>query len=499
MKTTPVWNLEDAPTYPALAADLDVDVLVIGGGITGVTAAYLLSQENKTVALVERYRLAGGETGHTTAHLTYMTDTRFSDISRTCGDLCALDAWLAGLEAMDHIREIVATLGADVQLKEIPGYLVAADDADIDSERPRLIHEAETAARLGFDVEFVERAPLTGKPGIRFARQLKFHPTRYIHALAAAAIRAGARIFEQSSADEFGENRAHVMVNGHRITFRHVVIATHVPLQGTRGTVSAALFQTKLASYSTYAIAARVPDGTLEEMIWSNTAEPFDYLRVDRSDDGDMIIFGGEDHKTGQVADTSACYQRLEEKLRLLVGEFELLNHWSGQVVETIDGLPYIGEDEDGEFLATGFSGNGMTFGTLSAFMACDTVMDRPNSWKAIFSPNRRQLTALPTYLKENSDFSYYFVKDRLSGSPKSPLKPGEGHVTKQDGKRVAVCRDASGLHHTLSANCPHLGCIVAWNESEQTWDCPCHGSRFSADGNVIAGPAEKGLESIHL
>jgi glycine/D-amino acid oxidase-like deaminating enzyme len=255
MKACPLWKDEtELAAYPPLAENIKVEVLVVGGGITGVTTALLVAAAGKTVALAERFRLGGRDTGHTTAHLTYMTDTRLSHLIQVCGESRAKSAWQAGQQAMDQIRELAARVQADAGLTEVPGYLVAAEE---DQQVDVLRSEAETARRFGFDVEFLEAAPPTGRPGIRFANQLKFHPLRYLGALAAEASRLGARIHEHTRVEAFDGN--HVTANGFQIGFGHVVVATHVPLQGTRGTLAAAMFRTKLASYSTYAVAARVP------------------------------------------------------------------------------------------------------------------------------------------------------------------------------------------------------------------------------------------------
>lgn len=500
MNTEPFWK-EASPrvSYPALDHDLHVEVLVVGGGITGVSTAHLLASAGVKVALVERYQLAHGDTGHTTAHLTYATDTRLSEIVHTCGKENSFMAWDAGLKAMQHIRTVAAGLDQDVGLVEVPGYLVAAWDLDLDKERTRLFEEAEMAATWGFDVEFMEKVAPTALPGIRFAKQLKFHPLLYLHAVAAQANQLGAQIFENTEISEFGGHPHHAMANEHRIDFDQVVIATHMPMQGNRSTAAATLFQTKLAAYSTYAIAAKIPPRILQQMIWSDTAEPFNYIRVQRSTDHDIIILGGADHKTGQEVSTAKHYHDLEHTLRRIITDFEITHRWSGQVIETVDGLPYIGEACDGNFIATGFSGNGMTFGTVAAIMARDHILGAENSWKAAFDPGRREIAALPTYMKENSDYPYHLLKDRFKKTKEesAELQPGEGRIIKINGHHIAHYRDSTGVHHQISAVCPHMGCIVSWNDSESTWDCPCHGSRFAADGSVLAGPAEESLEPL--
>jgi glycine/D-amino acid oxidase-like deaminating enzyme/nitrite reductase/ring-hydroxylating ferredoxin subunit len=499
MKTTPYWLDGVDWSLSPLSEDIHTEVLVIGAGITGLTTAWLLAREGVKVVLVDREDPARRDTGHTTAHLTYMTDTRLSDLVAAFGRREALLAWQAGAAAMDLIRQTVGELALDCELKTVPGYLVAAEGDDIAEERAALAEEAEWARQAGFDVRLIDEAPVTGRPGIRFADQMEFHPIHYLQGLASEARSSGARIFANTEVTAFEDEPRRVKAGQHWIHYERVVIATHVPLQGNAGTLGAALFQTKLALYSSYAIAARIPAVSVTEMIWSDTADPFLYLRMHRSGASGIAILGGEDHKTGQAERTDERFRRLEQTLAKILPEAVVTHRWSGQVVETVDGLPYIGEAEEGQFVATGFSGNGMTFGTTAAMMARDWVNGTRNPWSKLFEPGRKTGSAVAEYLKENADFPARMVTGRLKvkkGDPED-LAPGEGRVMTRDGKRVAACRDASGEVHLCSAVCPHLGCIVAWNAAESTWDCPCHGSRFTAAGKVIAGPAERDLKAI--
>lgn len=261
--------------------------------------------------------------------------------------------------------------------------------------------------------------------------------------------------------------------------------------------LGAALFQTKLALYSTYAIAARTPSDQVKELIWSDTADPFRYLRMEKLDDSGLVIFGGEDHKTGQESDTAACFDRLEERLARWLPEAVVTHRWSGQVVETVDGMPFIGEAGNNQFIATGFSGNGYTFGTVAALMARDWARGVVHPWTEAFDPGRKSPRSIKDYAKENADFPACMIRDRLKTPTGNPddLGKGEAQVMEHHCERVAAYRDPEGQLHVRSAVCPHLGCIVAWNPAEKTWDCPCHGSRFEAAGKVIAGPAESDLE----
>jgi Rieske Fe-S protein len=262
------------------------------------------------------------------------------------------------------------------------------------------------------------------------------------------------------------------------------------------------LLQTKLAALSTYAMGARLPKGSTPPAIFSDTSKPYYYLRVDQHARHDYAILGGEDHKTGQENDADARYARLEKLLHSIFADAEVDARWTGQVIETPDGLPYIGEAGEHQFVATGFAGNGMTFGTLGGMMAADAALDRKNPWQDLFAVNRKKLSATWDYLKENIDYPYYLLKDKLTGTwgtSLSAVKRGEGKILKLEGQRLAVYHGSDGKVTTLSPVCTHMGCTVHWNKADSTWDCPCHGSRFQPTGQVLSGPAETPLEEVSL
>jgi glycine/D-amino acid oxidase-like deaminating enzyme/nitrite reductase/ring-hydroxylating ferredoxin subunit len=427
-----------------------------------------------------------------------VTDVRLGELAQQFGRNHAQAVWDAGLAAIAQIETITTAHQIDCDFEWVNGYLHRAIGTSDRDERATFEADATLARELGFDAELVNDVPVVGGAGIRFGGQARFHPRRYLTALARVIKDAGGQIFEHSEASEFCAKPLSVTANGHIVTCDDIVIATHNPLLGVSSVTNATLLQTKLALYTSYVVAGRVPSGRIPDALYWDTADPYHYLRLEPQQDHDLIIFGGEDHKTGQVADTGACYERLVSTLRAIVPEVEITHRWSGQVIETPDGLPYIGQTADHQYAATGFGGNGMTFGTLSAMMMTDAILGRRNPWADLFSIDRKAIRhGLWDYVKENVDYPYYQIRDRLVGPEGRSLrsvKRGEGKVIELNGKKVAAFRDLQGATTICSAQCTHMGCTVAWNPAERTWDCPCHGSRFQPTGEVISGPAETPL-----
>jgi glycine/D-amino acid oxidase-like deaminating enzyme/nitrite reductase/ring-hydroxylating ferredoxin subunit len=507
MPTTSHWKSISLPGFPRLNRDVHVDVAVVGAGMTGISAAYLLKKAGRRVALIERDRCAQQDTANTTAHLTFVTDLRPAALVRSFGRDHAAAVWDAGLAAIQQIHSIIETEGIQCDWAWAPGYLHATIGGTTD-ERIELERDAALADELGFDVGFVGTVPIFGRPGVRFANQAMFHPLKYLAGVVACIPGGGCHVFEETDIQEFERaesagvphnDRILIRGAGHTISCDFVVIATDVPLMGLSNPASAAILQTKITPYTSYALGARLPRGRAPHACYWDTSDPYYFLRVSPGDEQDYAVFGGLDHKTGQVDETESRFGELERTLRGFLSDAAIDSRWSGQVIESQDGLPLIGETAPGQFVATGYSGNGLTFGTLAAMMACDVVNGRKNPWSDLFSPQRTTLRAGAwNYLRENADYPYYMLKDRLArGEGESPenVLPGTGRILKIDGRRVAAYRDHDGRLTVLSPVCTHLGCIVHWNEAESTWDCPCHGSRFRCTGEVLAGPAEKPLE----
>jgi glycine/D-amino acid oxidase-like deaminating enzyme/nitrite reductase/ring-hydroxylating ferredoxin subunit len=499
MRNVPFW-IDTGPIkrFPRLQKNKNVDVIVVGGGITGITSAYLLKKAGLTVALIERERVASIDTGHTTAHLTYITDVELQELSRNFGKDHAQAAWDAGSAAIDEIERIVQDEEIKCKFTRVPAYVHVRVDGSSRKEVSRLKKEAVLATKLGFDATYLNSVPYFNLPGVRFSNQAKFHPRKYLRALVAKVSGNGSHVFEKSAASEFDAERRRAKVDRNWIGFDRVVMATNNPLMGLASITDATLLQTKLSLYTSYALGARVRSRTIPEALFWDTRDPYDYLRVDCHPRFDYIIYGGEDHKTGQKKNTEKAYARLRARLKKIIPEARVEHRWSGQIISTPDGLPYIGRNAERQFIATGFCGNGITFGMVSAVMARDWAMGRKNPWTDLFAVDRKKIKgATWNYLRENKDYPYYMIKDRITrpeADSVRELKRCQGMIIGSRSKRVAAYRDHNGKLHRLSPLCPHLGCHVRWNSAELTWDCPCHGSRFKPTGEVIAGPAEEAL-----
>ncbi|HVJ82279.1 MAG TPA: FAD-dependent oxidoreductase [Planctomycetia bacterium] len=486
------------PDRPPLDRDMSADAVVIGGGMAGVVTALLLHRAGLKIVLLERGRCGDGESQRTTAHLAYVTDARLSRLVRDFGHDHARLTWDAGRAGIDLIESHCREDGVDCEFRRTPGFLHSPWKGDDDSKALR--DDANLARQLGFPAQFLDKVPVVGRNGVRFADQAKFHPMRYLKGVLSLLPEEGV-VFEHSEVTEILDDPVRVVANGRTIHCDHAILTTFVPLQGIAGLLAATYLQSKLASYSSYAIAAKAPREAGAEALYWDTSDPYYYLRIDGCGDEERLIFGGCDHKTGQQPADFDPFKELEERLQTAIPEAQPTARWSGQVVDSMDGLPFIGETEKGQYIATGFGGNGMTFGALAGLILRDAILGADNPWRELFDANRtKPLAGGWNYLAENIDYPYYLVSDRLTAAAaidESRLKPGHGMLLKSDGERVAAYRTPSGSLIRMSPVCPHMGCLVRWNELESTWDCPCHGSRFQATGELLTGPAETPLKRL--
>ncbi len=504
MSATSLWTENvSLPNFSELTGNFNVDVAIIGGGITGVTTAYLLRNTKLAVALLERTQCGSGDTHNTTAHLTSVTDLSLAELLKRFGAEGARNVWDAGKAALIEIEQAVREGEISCDLAFIPSYLLTSLTENDPRQLTKLRSVEHAAERLGIKTRWWDTDPFFAHPGLGFTNQARFHPLKYLSGLLKEIKKSEhCQIFEHSEVTRSTRDgkKIKLVTNKGTVTCHFLVIATHVPLMGISSMLGAGLFQSKLTPYTSYTLGAKVPKGSVVDALYWDLSDPYYYARLQPGSDFDYLIFGGEDHKTGQVTDTNDPYSRLETVLHNYAPQAEISSRWSGQIIETHDGLPFIGLSDENQFLATGYCGNGYTFGTIAAMMARDEILESVNPWREMFALKRKPGgSGAWEYLKENIDYPYYLIKDRLIGVKQNgrldALAPGEGQIMEVNGKRAAVYRKDSGELITLSPVCTHLGCIIHWNSAERTWDCPCHGSRFHPTGEVLAGPAETPLK----
>ncbi|MBP1929634.1 glycine/D-amino acid oxidase-like deaminating enzyme/nitrite reductase/ring-hydroxylating ferredoxin subunit [Methanolinea mesophila] len=485
--------------FPPLAGDGRVDVTVLGGGIAGVTAAYLLKHSGFTVALVEAGRIVSGTTGYTTAKLTSLHRLIYGHLVDSFGSSKARQYADANQNAIEKVGDLVRELSIDCGFVRKPAYTYAESE----SSRPGVEREADTAKVLGLPARFVEEIPLPVEShgAVRVDNQAQFHPRKYLLGLAARIPGNGSHIFENTRALDLTEIKDYVKVTtaGGDLESDAVVLATHYPVFDRPGT-----YFSRLSPSRSYAIGARIDDPFPEGM-FINAAGTVHSWRSHRDSGKELVIVTGEEHPTGSVTDTRANYRGLEAYARTVYDVRWIDYHWSAQDYFTPDRVPYIGQIAEGHeriFVATGFNKWGMTAGTAAAMILTDLVSGRSSPWAEVFSPSRFEAGELPEGGLEE------FLK-AAGGEIETPSGPyykelasvpnGEGSVIKIGEKKVAIYKDAAGNEHTLDPTCMHMGCRVRWNNAEGSWDCPCHGSRYNPEGQVIEGPTVRDLVKMKI
>jgi glycine/D-amino acid oxidase-like deaminating enzyme/nitrite reductase/ring-hydroxylating ferredoxin subunit len=490
-------------SFPPLSGDTRAHVCVIGAGIAGMTTAYLLTRVGKSVIVIDDGPIGGGETARTTAHISNALDDLYSNLAKLFGDDGARLAAESHTAAIQRIEAITELEDIDCDFERLDGYLILDDS----SRRQLLEDELEAAHLAGLtDTQLVDRVPLNGVDtgvALRFPRQAQFHVLKYLNGIARAIVRDGGRIHCGTKAKDIedGTPCKVTTADGHTIIADDVVVATHSPVNDWM------VLHSKQAAYRTYVVGLQVPAGSVPHILLWDTGDPYHYASVHSSAepaaDYEILIVGGEDHRTGQAQDMNERFARIEKWARdRFPMATEVRYRWSGQLLEPVDGLAFIGKNPGSDehiYVITGDSGNGITHGTVAGILLTDLITGRENPWTRIYDPARITFRAAPDFARDNFNIAEQYSSWLTSGDVGSvdEIPNDSGAVIRRGMKKIAAYRDQNGKLTECSAVCTHLYCIVDWNDTEKTWDCPCHGSRYDPYGRVVNGPAIDNLESL--
>ena len=492
-----IW-LEDTPetSYPALEGEVTADVAVVGGGITGMVAAYLLKQAGKRVVLLESRRILRGVTGYTTAKVTSLHQVIYSHLEKNFGAEGARLYGASNEAALAWIRRIAEEQGIDWDLETQDAYTYTEDPRELST----LESEADAAKRAGLPSEFVRDVPLPFPVlgAVRFTDQSQFHPRKFLLPLAAAIPGDGSHVFEESRVADLEEGQTCAVVTpAGRVRTQDVIVATNLPIFD-RG-----FFFTKVHPERSYVVTARYRGIDSLEGMYISIGGSTRSIRPVQHGSERLLMIGGEGHKVGQELEPDERYRRLAAYTSTRFQSQDFVHRYSTQDCVSVDRVPYVGRlrrGRDNVLVATGFGKWGMTNGVVAARLLSDTILGRPNEWAPLYDAKRLNVKAsAKDFVLENANVGQHFVGDRLNHPQKQEedeLGPGEGGIVSVDGRRSAAFRDEDGTLHAFSHICTHLGCHVRWNAAERSFDCPCHGSRFDRLGKVIQGPAVKDLEA---
>jgi glycine/D-amino acid oxidase-like deaminating enzyme/nitrite reductase/ring-hydroxylating ferredoxin subunit len=476
------------------AAGKRYDCVIVGAGITGLTTALLLQKSGLNTIIIEAHTIGFGTTGGTSAHINTFADTTYKETKSAFGeDGAQLFADAIG-EGFELIKYNIDSLGLNCDYESKVGFLYAETDKEV----KELADIYKGCLQVGVAVQYTELAPaaVPYQRALQFDNQAQFHPLKYLNGLAKAYLHIGGVILENTRVENVTtENGIHT-INPVGITTGTVVYATHMP-------PNLNVFNFRCAPYRSYVLALKLKAGKYPDALIYDMQEPYHYVRSHTVNGEQLLLLGGNDHKTGH-GDADGSFADLEKYAHKYYKVSFIKYRWSSQYYVPVDGLPYIGQmpfAEKGIYCATGFNGNGMMLGSISAKILADLITGNGNKYAALFDPARlKPIDGFSEFVKENADVAYHFVADRLSVHGTDSVKripPGKGKVVEVNDQKMAVYRDEDGTAHILSPVCTHAACIVAWNDAEKTWDCPCHGARYDIDGNVFTGPATRNLKKL--
>ena len=494
-----LWMQTERPKARALGSDLRVEIVVVGAGIAGLSTAYELILRGHEVAVVDRGAIAGGMTSRTSAHLSYQIDDRYAEVIRIHGEADARNYVESQKAAVDRVETICAEANIECGFKRVDLHLFAPDARG----HRELEREIEATTKIGFSGVDWSDAPIEGptKGCLRFPDQARFHPLQYLNGLTKILKRRGVQLYANTpivSVEETARGVVAKTEDGHTITARALVAATNSPF------VNRLAVHTKQAPNRTYVMTGSIPKGSAADVLIWDTEDPYHYVRLYPREKDDLLIFGGEDHKSATVDDAADRFERLEAWARQRfpkLGTIEDL--WSGQIYEPFDFLPFIGKSPRRKrvFIVTGDSGEGLTTGVAASLILPDLIEGKKNPWASVYNPSRKVVAPSPVgdYLKHAAETAMSLIERVTGGEKPEDVPRGKGAIIKLNGEKHAAYRDQQGELHLMKAACTHVGCTVQWNSFEECWDCPCHGSQFAATGEPLQCPAVSPLEAVDV
>jgi glycine/D-amino acid oxidase-like deaminating enzyme/nitrite reductase/ring-hydroxylating ferredoxin subunit len=495
-----LWQKTSEPYIHVRQIDIahNYDVVIAGGGITGITTGLQLQQSGLRCVILESHTLCFGTTGGTTAHLNTLLDTPYTTIANNFGKEGAVLVARAVREAVNTVKGNIDKHGIDCNFEDATAYLFSQNEKQ--TKELESIREATVEAGVPAGYCDGTPVPIQFERSIEIKNQAKFHPTRYVMALAKAFEEAGGTIVQNCRVMATDNTDPLVIKTAlGDIKTSWLIFATHIP-PGVN------LVHLRCAPYRSYAMAVRLTDESYPAGLTYDMYDPYHYYRTQLIDGEPYLIIGGEDHKTAHAENTNAPFNRLESHIRHYFNVKEIAYRWSSQYFEPADGLPYIGHmpGQPGKILvATGYGGNGMTYSHVAARLLSSIVLDKESPFIKLFDPNRiKPIAGFTNFVKENVDVAKqlitgFFTKEKIHAL--ADIAPGEGKIVQLDGHTLALYKDEAGQVHALNPRCTHLKCSVSWSLAEKCWECPCHGARYDANGRVLTGPADMDLERINL
>lgn len=480
-------------SYPVLKEDIDTDILIVGAGLAGLSCAYILHKEGFKVTVLEADRICQGASAHTTAKITSQHGLIYKKVVSSLGEGLARQYAEANERAIYEIGKIIEENKIDCDYISQPAYVFTQEDKYIRD----IEDEVDIATKLGIKASYVEDLPLSLpiKAAVKFDSQAQFHPRKYLLSLA-QIIEKRVQIFEKSRAVDIEEERGRYIViteGGHKVKANKVIIASQYPFYNKHGIYFTRLYPKRSYILGIYA-REKYPGG-----MYVNAEDPTRSLRQQNTKDGELILVVGSNHTTGQSPDTKVHYEELEEFAKKIFTVENIPYRWSTQDYDTPDGIPYIGpftSNTPNLYVATGFQKWGMTNSMVSAMIIRDLIVKGESPWQDVYNPSRKNIiSSAKNFIVENLKVAEHLIDGKLTPLPREiDLNPGEAKVVKIEGERIGAYKDEEGKVHLVNTTCTHMGCELNWNSAEKSWDCPCHGSRFTYTGEIIEGPAVKPL-----